>query len=257
MSEELPVGGGGPVHDLPDPGLRPRRTRLPARFIADLVAVAIGIGLLVTDNFVHQPVYPSQGFFHSRLSTSTSGFDSSSKHWLITVGFSLIFFYGALAAVHRRPRRRRHRWPGWVVVVVGLVAGAYLILSSLVVTGIIGERANATAVGACHELHYLANSSDWSACDLSVRWPDGSTATVAAVPVASDDTTVTLAKPRFRPWPFPGDEHRYKVSDLIALLSLGAVFVGRSAVGVVLLLAGRGNDSADIGTSPAEMPSGQ
>jgi hypothetical protein len=44
-----------------------------------------------------------------------------------------------------------------------------------------------------------------------------------------------VVKPKFHPWPFPGDEHRFDLGALIALLAVGAVVVSRAILGMILL----------------------
>lgn len=235
-------------HQSPSPR---RLAAVQARFVADLVTVAVGVALIVADYFFPQPRYPSSIF--RQTSKYDSGPDPSSIHWLSSVGFALVIVFGVLAAVHRRPRSsRRHPVFAWTLAILGIPVGAYLMLSSIVVTGIVGERttAPATATSFCHEMLGLAHSSDWYVCEVRAHWPDGSTSTVQDVPVDANERSVVLAKPKFAAWPFSGGEHRYKVSDLVALLTLGAVCVLRAILSVILLLVDK--PSRDQRTLPVE-----
>jgi hypothetical protein len=233
-----------------------RPLALRVRFVADLVVVAVGVVLLVVDKLLPHPVFTSSVAHTDKKYGSLP--DSSVVDWLFIVAVGLILGFGVLAAVHRNIKRARG---SWALAALGILAGGYLILSAFAVTGIIGQRAMSSVASACRDIPNLSSSSDWVTCDVRVRWPDGTTGVVPNVPVSANDSSVVLAKPGFHAWPFQGNPHKYEVSDLLALVGVGVVLIGRSALTMVLLARselgaggdGRLGDDADaLPEAPAE-----
>lgn len=234
----------------PAPPAPPAPPGTRTRFVADLVCVAIGVAMIVVDRTVRQPMYPTS-VIRSSVDAKYQSFPSYA-HWLTAAGAALVIVFGVLAVLHRRPRPRRRRpVPGWCLAVAGIVVGGYLVLSALVASGLIGERAIATTAVTCNEMTGLAWNSNWSMCDVPVRWPDGSTGVVASVPVEEHAQSVVVVRPAFRPWPFPGAPHGYNVCDVLALATVGVVGIGRGAVRGVLLLTAGPPATVDVATNPA------
>jgi hypothetical protein len=218
----------------------------------------LGIGL-----FVFYLKWPHPNFYGGRHSVV----DSSMSQWAIVIGGIYTAVFGLGSVVHYGQQKFKRTWPRgrrWRLSIFGLLLGAYLILAAFAVSGYIGERTSNLDFppNVKTPCHYLANQheySDWTACDLVAKWPDGTTTTVKAVPARSTDTPtdLTVVRPGFDPWPFAGNEHGFQLQDLVSLLAVGVPIALQAIFSILVLIIGGGGQrrrARDAALPPGQLP---
>ena len=155
---------------------------------------------------------------------------SWSYAWII--GIILVGMSFAAMAVHSTPFERD--WKGstrFLLSLLGLILGVYFLANSLVLVGLVGEKAVAT-IDDCHT---ATHNGHGTVCYAQVHWPDGTTSESLFNGYAKVGSSATFIKPPAIVSVLVNDEPQWTWPDALAFfgIAVAAILQALYSLGVL------------------------